>query len=99
MKNLRRTALLLIVALCTISLCSCGGEEEKKNTGNAYGNINFQGKPKTVNICHSCNKSGLCYRCGGKGIIYSASTPVCQCQTCHGTGICQKCGGDGVTGN
>ncbi|MDE7437988.1 MAG: zinc finger-like domain-containing protein [Muribaculaceae bacterium] len=42
--------------------------------------------------CKSCNESGKCWNCNGKGV-----NPITNktCNTCHGTGKCQTCNGRG----
>ncbi len=103
MKNLRGTALLLIVALCTISLCSCGGEEEKKKpntfkTGGGY-NVSFKGKQSNNSMrdCYFCNSTGDCQFCGGDGVV-SAGGYIGDCAHCY-AGMCSHCDGDGILGN
>ena len=103
MKNLRRTALLLIAALCTISLSSCGGEEEKRkpntfNTGGGY-NVSFKGKQSNSSErdCYYCNRTGDCQHCGGDGVV-AAGGYIGDCAHCY-DGRCIHCGGDGIYGN
>ena len=79
---------LLILAVISIIVISCGG-------GNSsVGNVSFKGRSK---VCSSCNGTGLCHSCNGQGyfvINYQFGT-ISDCVHCVG-GTCQNCGGDGV---
>mgnify|MGYP003382892983 CR=1 FL=1 len=45
--------------------------------------------------CGSCEGSGDCKRCGGKGRLPGAGLKFIDCNRCGGTGICPGCNGSG----
>lgn len=48
-----------------------------------------------VYSCQQCGGSGICWVCGGDGIVLSIPEGW-WCAACQGTGKCHVCGGDGV---
>lgn len=48
-----------------------------------------------VHSCRECGGSGVCWVCGGDGIVFSLPEGW-WCAACQGTGKCYDCGGTGV---
>lgn len=45
--------------------------------------------------CHTCNGSGRCTACAGRGEYRTSDGYYLDCPVCHGTGCCQVCKGRG----
>lgn len=45
--------------------------------------------------CHTCNGSGRCTACAGRGEYRTSDGYYLDCPVCHGTGNCQVCHGRG----
>jgi hypothetical protein len=47
-------------------------------------------------VCPECHGSGICWVCGGDGIIDYMPPESQWCAACHGSGKCYKCDGTGL---
>lgn len=47
-------------------------------------------------VCPKCHGSGICWVCGGDGIIDYMPPESQWCAACHGSGKCYKCDGTGL---
>lgn len=62
--------------------------------GKTYGYTQQSSRPKTPG-CTTCNGSGRCGICNGRGAVSTVSHPI-VCRTCNGSGKCKDCNGNGV---
>lgn len=64
--------------------------------------LNTENKNTREYPCYTCNQSGICIGCKGRGTIKAYTidgTKIITCPNCNGTGKCRYCGGDGIKGN
>lgn len=93
MKKLTKI-LLSIFVIAVLSLVSVYAISSNNNDQSS----NLYERP-----CYTCNQTGICRGCKGRGSVRISvpykGTVTEICPNCKGSGKCHWCGGDGIQGN